>query len=270
MNRRCVSYCLLFLFLPILLTGCTRFSPPADVTIIESTAQPADVVAIDTWPDTALFAGFPIPPGTFDWGLHDDTYDFWSIQIGDLNQAGFDRYYQQLLDAGFQRIDKLEGTSGGPCISLGTLLSNGDCSVSIAYAEPVLMLTVTDHSLSGSTRHLFASSTMNNIYLKAYSTNDTQSGIHTVAILYSPTGKRPIPVFTAVRGFVTVTIGENTQRFYLGNEFSSASSIGLTTASGIHAPSGATGTVIVSGTACATNAAAGSGSFCAHYSITVP
>lgn len=255
-----------FLTVLICIGLCACSVPRPEITTRDSlTVFPEDVLFISPalWPGEAAFHALPIPGGTIDWVL--DMGDHWGIQVSGLSKSQFSDYYEALEDAGFQKIDVASQGS----VSIGTLLSDGNTTVSLAYSQPVLMLTVSAAGLAGKESSLFRSGNLINVYSNAYSTYDTETGIGVVTELYVSQKSDAAPGFSRVFGIITVTIGDTLARFPLCS-LDPADGLSLAVRTGITGASGEKGTVTIAGTAFGDNAAGGCGSFCIQYEITLP
>ena len=233
---------------------------------------PDSITFIDdgTWPENDFTKDIPAPQGSVSWGILDSENESCSIQIAEITKARFDAYYKNLLSSGYNEIEKVEEeTKGQSYISIGTIISNESKSISLAYTESVLMMTIVNHSVNGSELGFFKSSNLTNVYVNAYSTYDAEDGVQVVAELYVPQGDKPNPQFTMVNGMVTITVGDDTASFPLGT-VADTDSVGLAVNTGMLGNSGEKGFVVIAGTAYANNSVAGCGSFAISYEITIP
>lgn len=256
--------------LALALAACSA-QRPDNIPIENSGETPPDSVTVPesgVWPENEYTQGLPIPPGSVSWTMLDTAHQSCGIQISDISREQFDAYYQQLLDSGFAEIEKVQGD--GKYISLGSLISDGSKSISFAFSESVLMMSIVNQPLEGSARRFWELGNLTNVYVNAYSTYDAENGVQVITELYVPERQKPVPSFSGVSGMVTVTIEDNTTVHYLGREADSASAIGIALNTARLGSSGDKGLVIISGTAYADNAAAGCGSFCVCYEITIP
>lgn len=231
---------------------------------------PSSVIFTDegNWPENGFTQGLPTPPGTVEWVMVDSEREACGIRIGGIARKQFKEYYTALLNSGFTEIEKVSG-KGQAYISIGTLLSDGSKAISLAFADSVLMLTLTKGGIDGTKAGFLRPGNLTNVYVSAYSTYDPQDGIQVITELYVPEGQTPSPQFTAVNGLVTVTVGENTTTHYLGSNASGASA-GIAVNTARLGASGEKGFVVIAGTAYADNAPAGCGSFAISYEITIP
>lgn len=88
------------------------------------------------WPDNEYTEGLPIPDGTVAWVMFDSENEYCSINIENMSQAEYDKYIQALADLGFVEVESVsEEIEGEDYVSVGTIFSNGEKSLSIAYAD---------------------------------------------------------------------------------------------------------------------------------------
>ena len=262
----------LCIILVVSLAACTAERPANIKTENSSCTIPDSITFSDDgiWPDNEYTRGIPTPPGTIGWDMLDSEKENCSIQINGMTKAQFDSYYEQLLDSGYTEIEKVkEEVKGQGYISIGTIISNGSKSISLAYAESVLMMTIVNRGVDGSKLGFLQSSNLTNVYVNAYSTYDVEDGVQVVTELYVPEGEKPKPQFSMVNGMVTITVGDETSSFFLGTA-AETEAVGLAVNSKMLGSSGDKGFVVIAGTAYADNAVVGCGSFGISYEITIP
>lgn len=262
----------LCVIMTLALTACSATKP--DGITVENSLEnlPESVILIDDgkWPENEYTLDVPIPSGTVGWIMMDHTRETCSIQIEQMSKTQFDKYYKLLQNEGFAVIERTEEEIAGQrYISIGTVLSNGSRSVSLAYADGVLMMTLMNCGISGAKAGLFGFGNLENVYVSAYSTYDANNGVQVVTELYIPEGKKAVPQFSAVNGMVTIRIGEDITTHYLSSE-TNADVVGIAVNTMRLGTKGEKGLVVIAGTAYADNAAAGCGSFVASYEITIP
>ena len=225
------------------------------------------MLAEGIWPENEYTAGVPVPPGTVGWAMLDSQNESCSIQVQSVPQAQFDDYYQQLQDTGYQEIERTEEKNE---ISIGTLLSDGSRSISLAYSEQTLMICLMNRGINGGSRGFLQSGNLENVYVNGYATYDDENGIQVVTELYVLDSADPKPAFELVSGRVTLILGDSGTVHYLGTECTGREAVALAVNTGVTGASGATGAVIIAGTAWAENAAGGGGSFTVSFDITIP
>lgn len=256
----------LCIIVAVSLAACSA-ERPSNITTVNSSDTISDAITfIDdgVWPENEYTQDIPVPPGTVSWVMLDSENESCSIQISDVTGLQFDSYYQKLLNADFAEIKKAEEE-----VSIGSIVSNGSKSISLAYASTVLMMTIVNRGVNGSELGFLQISNLTNVYVNAYSTYDDEDGVQVVAELYVPEGEEPKPAFTMVSGMVTVTVGSQTTTYYLGST-TSTEAVGIAVNTKVLGTSGEEGFVVIAGTAYADNAVAGCGSFGIAYDITIP
>lgn len=254
------------------LTACSAERPSNIVIENSGETLPESISFSDdgVWPDNVYTQGIPIPPGIIGWVMLDSENENCSIQIEGITKAQFDSYYEKLLDSGYTEIEKVdEEVKDQGYVSIGTIITNEDKSISLAYADTVLMMTIVNKGVSGSELGILLSSNLANVYVNAYSTYDTGDGVQVITELYVPEGEMPKSEFSMVNGVVTVSVGDNTSTFFL-HSVSDSETVGLSVNSKMLGNSGEKGFVVIAGTAHAENAVAGCGSFAISYEITIP
>lgn len=88
------------------------------------------------WPENEYTEGLPVPPGTIDWVMLDSKQNNCSISILGMNEESYQEYMRELKELGFSEIESVsEEIKGEDYVSIGTILSNGTKSLSIAYAD---------------------------------------------------------------------------------------------------------------------------------------
>lgn len=254
------------------LAACAAVKPN-DIQIHNSLESFPDSITFtddEKWPENDFTKDIPAPPGSVSWAILDSENENCSVQIAEITKAQFDAYYKNLLSSGYSEIEKIEEEAKGESyISIGTIISNGSKSISLAYTESVLMMTIVNRGINGSELGFFRSSNLTNVYVNSYSTYDAEDGVQVVTELYVPQGEKSDPQFSMVNGMVTITVGDDTVSIPLGT-IADTDSVGLAVNTGMLGNSGEKGFVVIAGTAYANNAVAGCGSFAISYEITIP
>lgn len=121
------------------LVACTAQEDISDTS--KETGNSADqgnitMLEDGVWPDNEYTEGLPIPDGTVAWVMLDSENAYCSINIEDMSQAEYDKYIQALADLGFVEVESVsEEIEGEDYVSVGTIFSDGEKSLSIAYAD---------------------------------------------------------------------------------------------------------------------------------------
>ena len=263
---------ILCILIVVSLASCSA-EKPNDIQIQNSLESFPDSITFtddEKWPENDFTKDIPTPPGSVSWVILDSENENCSVQIAEITKAQFDAYYKNLLSSGYSEIEKIvEEAKGESYISIGTIISNGSKSISLAYTESVLMMTIVNRGVNGSELGFFQSSNLTNVYVNAYSTYDAEDGVQVVTELYVPQGEKPDPQFSMVNGMVTITVGDDTALIPLGAAIDT-DSVGLAVNTGMLGNSGEKGFVVIAGTAYANNSVTGCGSFAISYEITIP
>lgn len=257
--------CLLFV---VSLGACSAKRPPNITTGNANSVLPDSILfsSEEVWPDNTYTQNIPTPPGTVSWVMLHSEKESCSIRIDGITKSQFGVYYKQLLNAGYAEIKKI---SEPGYISIGTLLSDGRKSISLAYSESVFMMTIINEGTEGTKQSFLRPSNLANVYVNAYSTYDAENGVQVITELYAPEGAKAKPRFSSVHGMVTVTVGDATKEIYLGS-LTSADAVSLAINTQMLGSSGEKGFVAIAGTVYADNAISGCGSFAVSYEITIP
>ena len=262
-------FAIIICFIFVVSLGACSAKRPSNITTENAISTLPDSILFireGIWPDNTYTQHVPTPPGTVSWSMHHSEKETCSIQISGITKSQFDTYYKQLLNVGYAEIEKIEEWG---YISIGTILSNGSKTISLAYAKNVLMMTIINTGTEGTRQSFLQPGNLSNVYVNAYSTYDTKNGVQVITELYTPEGTKTKPHFSAVNGMVTVTVGDETAAFYLGT-VTAAEAISLAVNTQMLGSSGEKGFVAIAGTAYADNAVSGCGSFAISYEITIP
>ena len=267
--KKCTAL-LLALVLVCSLSACGKPERPAEISTEHSIDQlPASIsmVTDGQWPESDLTFGVPQAPGRIDWVLQDSDRNTSALQISNLGKKEFKNYLKNLAEAGFFEFEKVtEPQEGQGAVSIGSLYSNGQKTLSLAYGENILMLTILPRGLTaGPVKPV-------NSYVYAYATLDEDFVIQSVTQLYlhKKSGEWN-PLYTGISGVATVILGDQApSTHYFGAEEDGVEQIASQISTGLTGLGGEKGRVIVSGTAYGDNALAGGGSFTVFYEIQLP
>lgn len=235
---------------------------PSQVTLPEQLIQ-----LENRWPENEYTAGLPVPPGNVSWVMEDSVRETCSVQLLSVSEADFDGFYKALQAAGFQEIEQLEGER---LASVGTLLSDGNRTVSLAYSGQTLVITLSNQGLTGGKAGFLEKDRLANVYVNGYATYDTGDGVQVVTELYLPESEELSPALEQVSGWVILILNGERTVHYLGAEGEGLPSVASAVNTGITGNSGDKGTVIIGGSAWGTNVAGGAGSFGVVFDITIP
>lgn len=101
------------------------------------------------WPENDYTAGLPVPDGKMEWGMVDSENNTCSISITDMDEAAYQKFMQDIGDIGFSTQHSVsEEIKGEGYVSSGTILSDGNKCLSIAYENQnmTLMISMVDHA----------------------------------------------------------------------------------------------------------------------------
>ncbi len=264
---------LLTILLLICVTGCGS-KKTANIPTDRSVSVLPEHLTLeetDAWPESRFTEGIPKPAGAVDWIITDEDSSICGIGICGLDKEHFERFQKDLKAAGFVKISKVEKSeSGEEYVSAGTVYSDGNRSVSLAYSVANLMLSISMEGVEQAENHFLKPSHMTNIHVNSYATYDEKDGIQVTAEMYVPESEKIKPQFTEVDGVATIRLGDQVTNLYFGASADSSEVIGAALKTGIVGTSGEKGSVTMRGVARSENAVAGAGSFTVTYSITIP
>lgn len=253
------------------LCACSQTRPQIDATGNFLTFP--DTISLwknNDWPSGILPDNIPVPSGKVNWVMLDGENNACGVQITNMTEESVSAYCDLLKEAGFEEIKAVaDAAKKQSLVSIGTLYSDGIVTVSLAFSEPVVMLTIVELGLEGKKVGLLGSGNLTNLYSSAYSTYDAQTGIGVYADIFVAEEERVKPALTQMAGVITV-IMENRQTTIPLYTMERLEAFSVLTETGILGESGEKGIVIVSGMVSAENAVAGCGSFCQQYEITIP
>lgn len=139
MKKICLVLALVFL---LALSACAgRSAAPAAA----GDPQAEHVTVSDTgeWPVNDYTEGLPVPSGTVAWTMLDAEHGTCSISVTELSEEEFKDYQERLTQAGFSVMENVsEAVKGQSYVSIGTLLSNGEKSLSVSYVPDTLTIYI--------------------------------------------------------------------------------------------------------------------------------
>lgn len=255
------------------LTACS-VKMPANLPIENAITNLPESVTLDqtdVWPENAYTENVPQPTGKVLWTMIDKNNNTCGVTVRGISKDSIDSYMDKLQDAGFKKVKKVEEPLiEEGYVSLGTLFSDGVKTLSLSYADSVLMLTISMTGTFHAEKSFLKPSHITNIYQHSHATYNETDGIGIVTELYVKEQDKVQPKFTEFNGVAVVTLGNEQEYLYFGGSSAQTHSIGSLLKTGILGQSGDKGSVTVSGTAYATNALGGGGSFIVTYGIVIP
>lgn len=111
-----------------------------------SDTQAEGITMLDggVWPANEYTVGLPVPPGTVSWAALDTGHRNCSINIANISESDSNDYVELLKQEGFSLItDVSEEIKGQDYVSVGTLLSDGEKGLSIAYGADNFTIYIT-------------------------------------------------------------------------------------------------------------------------------
>lgn len=133
------------LLLMLSLSACAHQDTKPNSTDSADDLQAESITMLDAgvWPVNEYTQGLPIPSGTVAWAMLDTEHGNCSISIADVTERDFADYRACLEQAGFFALEHAaEEIKGQSYISIGTLLSNGDKTLSLSYIPDQLTIYI--------------------------------------------------------------------------------------------------------------------------------
>lgn len=133
------------LLLMLSLSACAHQDTKPNGTDSADDLQAESITMLDAgvWPVNEYTQGLPIPSGTVAWAMLDTEHGNCSISIADVTERDFADYRACLEQAGFFALEHAaEEIKGQSYISIGTLLSNGDKTLSLSYIPDQLTIYI--------------------------------------------------------------------------------------------------------------------------------
>lgn len=139
---------LIAILLMLPLAACSNNNTPnaSASTAGAGDTQPENFTILDSdvWPANEYTAGLPVPSGTVSWVIFDTEHKSCSINVVDMSESDSNDYVELLKQEGFSAIwDVSEEIKGQDYVSIGTLLSNGEKDLSIAYGANNFTIYIT-------------------------------------------------------------------------------------------------------------------------------
>lgn len=101
------------------------------------------------WPENDYTAGLPVPDGKIEWVMVDSKNNTCSISVTDMDETAYQKFLQGVSDIGFSTQHSVSEEIKGECyVSSGSILSDGNKYLSIAYANQNMTLMISMADLS--------------------------------------------------------------------------------------------------------------------------
>lgn len=124
-----------------LMTACGNSftSDAGDVADDSGNSLPENLVMLDVgeWPQNEYTANMPQPEssGTLLRGWIDPDKEFCYLELSDITRTESEQYVESLKEVGFSEVDKVSEEINDDYVSVGTLLTSDNTSVSISYID---------------------------------------------------------------------------------------------------------------------------------------
>lgn len=228
--------------------------PPESVVLLE-----------EQWPEMGL--NIPVPSGTVNWAMTNKEKGTYTVQLKSVSEEALKQYTSSLKKAGYQEVDRVNGETR---FSIGSVFTDGNEMVSLAYSQQILTVTVVEQGGCHADDGVLKSKKLSNVHINGYATYDPEQGVRVVTELFAPKSEKRSPGFTQVSGWVTLILNGEKNVFYLGTEDAGLDAVALAVNTGVAGKPGDKGTVIIGGTVFAENAVGGAGSFVMSFDIEIP
>lgn len=125
----------IFIVLMLTLTACGGKG--------EGRSDDAAMLENGVWPQNEYTERLPVPGGTVDWAILDTDSGSCSLSLSDISESEYNSWMKQLEQAGFSLIEsRSEEVKGQDYVSVNTLVSDGEKSLSISYIPNQLTIYI--------------------------------------------------------------------------------------------------------------------------------
>ncbi len=125
----------IFIILMLTLTACGGKG--------EGSSDNAAMLENGVWPQNEYTEKLPVPGGTVDWAILDTEPGSCSLSLSDISESEYNSWMKQLEQAGFSLIEsRSEEVKGQDYVSVNTLVSDGEKSLSISYIPNQLTIYI--------------------------------------------------------------------------------------------------------------------------------
>ena len=130
-----------------LMTACgnSSISDTGKVDNNSGNTLPENLVMLDVgeWPQNEYTDNIPQPEsGTLLRGWIDPAKEFCYLELSDIAQTESEQYVESLKKAGFSEVEKVSEEVNNNYVSVGTLLTCDDTSVSISYIDDLFCMYI--------------------------------------------------------------------------------------------------------------------------------
>lgn len=143
--KKLLSIIVALIFMFTLAACSDHLDAPESSNDSDNTTLPEHITMTQdgVWPENDYTEGLPVPLGTIEWVMLDSEQNICSISITDLNEGSYQEYMQDLSELGFSEVESVsEEIKAEGYVSVGTILSNGTKSLSIAYADEKMSIYI--------------------------------------------------------------------------------------------------------------------------------
>ena len=125
----------IFIVLMLMLTACGGKG--------EGSSDNAAMLENGVWPQNEYTERLPVPGDTVDWAILDTEPGSCSLSLRDISESEYNSWMKQLEQAGFSLIEsRSEEVKGQDYVSVNTLVSDGEKSLSISYIPNQLTIYI--------------------------------------------------------------------------------------------------------------------------------
>lgn len=125
----------IFIILMLTLTACGGKG--------EGSSDEVSMLDKGVWPQNEYTERLPVPGGTVDWAILDTNSGSCSLSLSDISESEYNSWMKQLEQAGFSVIEsRSEEVKGQDYVSVNTLISDGEKSLSISYIPNQLTIYI--------------------------------------------------------------------------------------------------------------------------------
>lgn len=120
------------LVIVVALTSCSKQNSTQDTN--NSLSESPTMLEEGVWPENEYTEGLSVPPGTVSWAVLDTTKGYCGINLTDLTDDEYNAYMELMKEDGFSIVEDVsEEIEGQNYVSIGTILSNKNRTLSISY-----------------------------------------------------------------------------------------------------------------------------------------
>jgi len=125
--------------------GNSSISVTGDADINFGNSLPENLVMLDAgeWPKNEYTANIPQPEaGTLLRGWIDPDKEFCYFELSGITQTESEQYVESIKEAGFSEVEKVSEEINDDYVSVGTLLTSDDTSISVSYIDNLFCMYI--------------------------------------------------------------------------------------------------------------------------------